>query len=60
MVIKANLKYIEALKDKLLEKETVDAEEVHALHWLAPAQRRCTKPGSFAVFPFPPKNAKIR
>jgi cell division protease FtsH len=30
-VIKANLKYIEALKDKLLEKETVDAEEVHAL-----------------------------
>jgi cell division protease FtsH len=31
VVIKANLKYIEALKDKLLEKETVDAEEVHAL-----------------------------
>jgi cell division protease FtsH len=30
-VIKANLKYIEALKDKLLDKETVDAEEVHAL-----------------------------
>jgi cell division protease FtsH len=30
-VIKANLKYIEALKDKLLEKETVDAEEVHKL-----------------------------
>jgi cell division protease FtsH len=31
IVIKGNLKYIEALKDKLLEKETVDAEEVHAL-----------------------------
>jgi len=31
MVIKANLKYIDALKDKLLEKETVDADEVHAL-----------------------------
>lgn len=31
VVIKANLKYIEALKDKLLEKETVDAEEVHEL-----------------------------
>jgi cell division protease FtsH len=30
-VIKHNLKFIEALKDKLLEKETVDAEEVHAL-----------------------------
>jgi len=30
-VIKANLKFIEALKDKLLDKETVDAEEVHAL-----------------------------
>jgi cell division protease FtsH len=30
-VIKANLKYIEALKDKLLEKETVDAAEVHQL-----------------------------
>ncbi len=30
-VIKHNLKYLEALKDKLLEKETVDAEEVHAL-----------------------------
>jgi cell division protease FtsH len=29
LVIKANLKYIEALKDKLLEKETVDADEVH-------------------------------
>lgn len=28
VVIKANAKYIEALKDKLLEKETVDAEEV--------------------------------
>jgi cell division protease FtsH len=31
IVIKANLKYIEALKDKLLEKETVDAEEVHEI-----------------------------
>jgi len=31
VVIKANLKYIEALKDKLLEKETVDADEVHKL-----------------------------
>jgi cell division protease FtsH len=31
IVIKANLKYIEALKDRLLEKETVDAEEVHTL-----------------------------
>ncbi len=30
-VIKANLKYIDALKDKLLEKETVDADEVHAV-----------------------------
>lgn len=30
-VIKANLKFIEGLKDKLLEKETVDAEEVHQL-----------------------------
>ncbi len=30
-VIKANLKYITALKDKLLEKETVDAAEVHEL-----------------------------
>ncbi len=30
-VIKANLKYLEALKDKLLEKETVDAEEVTAI-----------------------------
>jgi len=30
-VIKANLKFIEALKNKLLEKETVDAEEVHKL-----------------------------
>lgn len=28
-VIKANLKYITALKDLLLEKETVDAKEVH-------------------------------
>ena len=27
-VIKANLKHLEALKDKLLEKETVDADEV--------------------------------
>ena len=27
-VIKANLKYLEALKDALLEKETVDADEV--------------------------------
>lgn len=27
-VIKSNLKYLEALKDKLLEKETVEAEEV--------------------------------
>ncbi|HSX43546.1 MAG TPA: ATP-dependent zinc metalloprotease FtsH [Candidatus Saccharimonadales bacterium] len=31
MVIKANRKYLEALKDKLLDKETVDAEEVHKL-----------------------------
>jgi len=31
MVIKANLKPIEALKDKLLEKETVEADEVKAL-----------------------------
>ena len=31
VVIKANLKYLEALKDKLLEKETVDADEVHAV-----------------------------
>jgi len=30
-VIKANLKYLTALKDELLEKETVDAEEVHKL-----------------------------
>ncbi len=28
LVIKANKKYLEALKDKLLEKETVDAKEV--------------------------------
>ena len=28
LVIRANLKFIEALKDKLLEKETVDAEDV--------------------------------
>ena len=28
IVIKANLKYLEALKDKLIEKETVDAEDV--------------------------------
>ena len=31
MVIKANLKKIEALKDQLLEKETVDADEVKHL-----------------------------
>jgi cell division protease FtsH len=31
MVIKANLKFIEALKEELLEKETVDADEVHRL-----------------------------
>lgn len=31
MVIKANLKYLEVLKDKLLEKETVEAEEVKEL-----------------------------
>jgi len=31
IVIKANLKYLEALKDKLLEKETVDADEVHEI-----------------------------
>jgi cell division protease FtsH len=30
-VVKANLKYLKALKDKLLEKETVDAEEVVAI-----------------------------
>jgi len=30
-VIKANLKYLEALKDALLEKETVDADEVAAI-----------------------------
>lgn len=30
-VIKANLKYLTALKDALLEKETVDADEVHKL-----------------------------
>ena len=30
-VIKHNLKFIEALKDKLLEKETVDADEVHRI-----------------------------
>jgi cell division protease FtsH len=28
IVIKANMKYLEILKDLLLEKETVDAEEV--------------------------------
>ncbi|MEI6249095.1 MAG: ATP-dependent zinc metalloprotease FtsH [bacterium] len=28
VIIKANLKYLEALKDKLLEKETIDAKEV--------------------------------
>jgi cell division protease FtsH len=31
IVIKANLEYLKALKDKLLDKETVDAEEVHKL-----------------------------
>jgi len=31
VVIKANLKFLEALKDKLLEKETVDADEVHKI-----------------------------
>lgn len=30
-VIKANLKYLDKLKDKLLERETVDAAEVHKL-----------------------------
>ena len=30
-VIKANIKYITALKDVLLDKETVDAEEVHKI-----------------------------
>lgn len=30
-VIKANIEYLKALKDELLEKETVDAEEVHKL-----------------------------
>lgn len=29
MVIKANMKYLDALKDRLLEKETIDADEVH-------------------------------
>ena len=28
-VIKANVEKLEALKDRLLEKETVDADEVH-------------------------------
>ena len=28
VIIKANLKYLEALKDKLLEKETIDAKDV--------------------------------
>jgi cell division protease FtsH len=28
IIIKANLHYLEALKDRLLEKETVDADEV--------------------------------
>ena len=28
LVIKANLKYLEALKEKLLEKETIDAKDV--------------------------------
>jgi len=31
VVIKANTKYLSALKDVLLEKETVDADEVHKL-----------------------------
>jgi len=31
IVIKANLKFIDALKDRLLDKETVDAEEVHKI-----------------------------
>jgi cell division protease FtsH len=31
IVIKANTKYLDALKDELLEKETVDAEDVHKL-----------------------------
>jgi cell division protease FtsH len=31
IVIKANLEYLKALKDKLLDKETVDAEEVHKI-----------------------------
>lgn len=31
LVIKANVKYMTALKDELLEKETVDADEVHKL-----------------------------
>lgn len=31
LVIKANMKYLEALKDKLIEKETVEAEEVKKL-----------------------------
>ncbi|MFA5004473.1 MAG: ATP-dependent zinc metalloprotease FtsH [Candidatus Saccharimonadales bacterium] len=31
LVIKANVKYMTALKDKLLDKETVDADEVHKL-----------------------------
>lgn len=30
-VLKANMKYLEALKDKLLEKETIDAEEVNEI-----------------------------
>jgi cell division protease FtsH len=30
-VIKANLKFIEVLKEKLLDKETVDADEVHKI-----------------------------
>ena len=31
VVIKANLHYLEKLKDRLLEKETVDADEVGEL-----------------------------
>ncbi|HUC90284.1 MAG TPA: ATP-dependent zinc metalloprotease FtsH [Patescibacteria group bacterium] len=31
MVVKANMKYLKALKDRLLEKETVEAEEVKQL-----------------------------
>ena len=31
VVIRANLKFLDALKDRLLEKETVDADEVHKI-----------------------------